>query len=161
MGAVVPMQIIMTTLFWIGLTNIMGIQMLVPLGREKVVLYSEIAGALVDLVINMALIPRMASAGAAIGTLVAEIIVWIVQYIALRVEVEEAYRTVQYKSIAIAVILGTVISMWVKYMNWNEFRTLVLSGILFLGTYFVVLLLLKEPLVCEIKNQMIEKLVKK
>ncbi len=160
-GAVVPMQIIMPTLFWIGLTNIMGIQMLVPLGREKVVLYSEIAGALVDLVINMALIPRMASAGAAIGTLVAEIIVWIVQYIALRVEVEEAYRTVQYKSIAIAVILGTVTSMWVKYMNWNEFRTLVLSGILFLGTYFVVLLLLKEPLVCEIKNQMIEKLVKK
>ena len=160
-GAVVPMQIIMPTLFWIGLTNIMGIQMLVPLGREKVVLYSEIAGALVDLVINMALIPRMASAGAAIGTLVAEIIVWIVQYIALRVEVEEAYRTVQYKIIAIAVILGTVTSMWVKYMNWNEFGTLVLTGILFLGTYFVVLLLLKEPLVWEIKNQMIKKLVKK
>ena len=41
-GSIVPMQIIMPTLLLIGLTNIMGIQMLVPLGREKVVLLSEI-----------------------------------------------------------------------------------------------------------------------
>ena len=37
--AVIPMQVIMPTILFIGLTNIMGIQMLVPLGREKVVLY--------------------------------------------------------------------------------------------------------------------------
>ena len=40
-GSIVPMQIIIPTLLLIGLTNIMGIQMLVPLGREKTVLYSE------------------------------------------------------------------------------------------------------------------------
>ena len=57
----------------------MGIQILVPLGREKVVLYSEIAGAVVDLIINWILIPSMASAGVAIGTLVAEAVVTIWQ----------------------------------------------------------------------------------
>ena len=51
-GSIVPMQIIMPTLLLIGLTNIMGIQMLVPLGREKVVLLSEIAGVIVDCVLN-------------------------------------------------------------------------------------------------------------
>ena len=56
----------------IGLTNIMGIQMLVPLGREKTVLYSEIVGVIVDVILNALLIPRFASAGAAIGTLAAE-----------------------------------------------------------------------------------------
>ena len=48
------MQVIMPTLLFIGLSNIMGIQMLIPLGNEKVVLHSEIVGALVDLAINIA-----------------------------------------------------------------------------------------------------------
>lgn len=160
-GAVIPMQIIMPTLLWIGLTNIMGIQMLVPLGREKVVLYSEIAGALVDLVINLILIPRMASAGAAIGTLVAEIMVWLVQFIALRVDVTEAYRRVQYGKILFAVALGIIASIWIKWMQWGTFVTLAFSGIIFFGVYFIILVLMKEPLVCEIKNQIVEKLPKR
>lgn len=61
-GAIVPMQIIMPTLFFIGLTNIMGMQILVPLGKENIVLYSEIVGAVVDLAINYILIPKYASA---------------------------------------------------------------------------------------------------
>lgn len=160
-GAIIPMQIIMPTLLWIGLTNIMGIQMLVPLGREKVVLYSEIAGALVDLVINLILIPRMASAGAAIGTLMAEIVVWIVQFIALRVDVIEAYRRIQYGKILFAVALGIIASIWTQWMQWGVFVTLVFSGIIFLGVYFMTLVLMKEPLVCEIKNQIVKKLPKR
>lgn len=35
-GAVMPMKLIMPTLVLIGITNILGIQMLVPMGREKV-----------------------------------------------------------------------------------------------------------------------------
>ena len=95
-GAIVPMQIIMPTLFFIGLTNIMGMQILVPLGKENIVLYSEIVGAVVDLAINYILIPKYASAGAAIGTLVAEIAVWIVQYIYLRKQIKDAYKNVRY-----------------------------------------------------------------
>lgn len=60
-GSIIPMQIIMPTLLLIGLTNIMGIQILVPLGREKTVLYSEIAGVIVDVILNALLIPRLAS----------------------------------------------------------------------------------------------------
>lgn len=160
-GAIIPMQIIMPTLLWIGLTNIMGIQMLVPLGREKVVLYSEIAGALVDLVINLILIPRMASAGAAIGTLVAEIVVWIVQFIALRVDVTKAYRRIRYDKILFAIALGIIASIWIKWMQWGAFATLAFSSIIFFGVYFIILVLAKEPLVCEIKNQIVEKLPKR
>ena len=60
-GAIIPMQVIMPTLLFIGLTNIMGIQMLVPLGKEKVVLYSEIAGMIVDIILNALLIPLSAT----------------------------------------------------------------------------------------------------
>lgn len=37
MGAVEPMKIIMPTVLFIGITNVLGIQILVPLGREMAV----------------------------------------------------------------------------------------------------------------------------
>lgn len=154
-GAVKPMQIIMPTLVFIGLTNIMGIQMLVPMGKEKIVLYSEIAGALVDLVINIVLIPRWASAGAAIGTLVAEIIVWIVQYCTLRKDVKSAYLTIDYKTILWAILMAIVGVVWVKTLSINVFFKLIISAVMFFGIYFGVLMIRKDELTIEMKNQLV------
>ena len=111
----------MPTLLFIGLTNIMGIQMLVPLGKEKVVLYSEIAGMIVDIILNALLIPKMASTGAAIGTLAAEIAVFIVQYVALRGIIKEAYRQVHYVAIGSSVLAGGVLAVLIKRMQWGKF----------------------------------------
>ena len=54
MGAVEPMKIIMPTVLFIGITNVLGIQILVPLGREMAVCISVMVGAVVDLMINAA-----------------------------------------------------------------------------------------------------------
>ena len=156
-GAIVPMQIIMPTLFFIGLTNIMGMQILVPLGNEKIVLYSEIIGAAADLLINYFLIPRYASVGAAIGTLVAEIVVWIVQYIYLRNQIKDAYRNVRYGILVVALLLGSVASLWVKKIFSGSFIILLISAVLFYGIYFTVLMLAKEPLIYQIEGSLIEK----
>ncbi|MBA4699324.1 MAG: flippase [Ruminococcus sp.] len=167
-GSIIPMQIIMPTLLFIGLTNIMGMQMLVPLGKEKIVLYSEIAGAVVNLVLNTLLIPRMASSGAAIGTLVAEIVVWLVQYSALHGTVLKAYRKVHYGFILLALALASVASIWVKMLSFSALKpsfatliVLIISAVLFFGMYVLVLTIKKEPLVVEIERQMIGKVVSK
>ena len=128
-GAIIPMQIIMPTLLLIGVTNVLGIQILVPMGKEKVVLYSEIAGASIDILINAILIPKYASSGAAIGTLVAEFVVLAVQYYALRKEVSLAFKEIHYQIIGIALVLGSVTSMWVKVLNIDNFLTLVISSV--------------------------------
>lgn len=159
--AILPMQILMPTLIFIGLTNIMGIQMLIPLGKEKVVLYSEIAGAIVDLAINTVLIPIMASSGAAIGTLVAEMVVWIVQYIALKEDVKETYVKIRYLPIVIGLAISTLFSMPIKLLGLSSFFTLLLSAIVFFGVYLVVLTVAKEKLVNEIEFQILEKILKK
>lgn len=62
--AVLPMQLLMVTLLLIGLSNITGIQILTPMGQEQKVLISIVAGAVVDFVLNLALIPRYSSSGA-------------------------------------------------------------------------------------------------
>lgn len=160
-GAIIPMQIIMPTLIFIGLTNIMGIQMLVPLGREKVVLYSEIVGMIVDIILNALLIPKMAATGAAIGTLAAEAAVFIVQYVALKKVVNEAYQQVHYAAIICSVLAGGVLAILIKKMQWGSFLTLCTSAVVFFGVYFLLLTIVKEPLVIEMEKQVFGKVFKK
>lgn len=159
--AIVPMQMIMPTLLFIGLTNIMGIQILVPLGKEKIVLYSEIAGVIVDVIINALLIPSMASSGAAIGTVAAEAAVWIVQFFALRDVVTEAYKRVRYTPLILALLLGSLSSVLTKQLGLGSFLTLCVSALIFFGIYGIVLTIAKEPLVLEIEEQVFGKISKK
>lgn len=160
-GSILPMQIIMPTLLLIGISNILGIQVLVPLGKEKTLLYAEIAGAIVDLLINFILIPRFASAGAAIGTLVAEIVVTLVCIWALKDNVTKTLKQIHYGRITIALLLGTVASLWVKMLGLESFLTLVISAALFFGVYGVYLLIRKEEMIVEIWNMVVGKLVRK
>ena len=139
----------------------MGIQMLIPLGREKVVLYSEIAGAIVDLAINIILIPIMSSSGAAIGTLVAEGVVWMVQYQALKELVKESYLKIKYIPIFLGITLAGILSYFIKSLYLNSFLTLLLSAVIFFAVYLIVLTLAKESLINEIEYQILEKILKK
>ena len=159
--AIIPMQIIMPTLLFIGITNILGIQILVPMGNENIVLYSEIAGAVIDLAINAVLIPRFASAGAAFGTLIAELIVLIVQYITLKKYIIGMFKNIHFLRLSLALLLSGMISIWVKTLNLGNFAILVLSAILFFGAYGLCLLVMKEELVIEIFNQIIKKVKRK
>jgi O-antigen/teichoic acid export membrane protein len=163
-GAVLPMQWIQPTIVFIGITNILGIQILVPLGKEKYVLYSEIAGAIADLIINYLLIPKLASTGAAIGTLTAEFVVLVVQYYVLRKEVTPIFKKLPYVKITAALGLATLASMWVKQLGLHVFFVLVISVILFMGVYVIFLTFAKEPLMIEIvgtvKNKLFQKRLK-
>ncbi len=167
--SILPMQIIMPTLLLIGLTNIMGIQILVPMGKEKYVLISEIFGAVIDLVLNIILIPRFASAGAAFGTMIAELVVWIVQFIVLRKMLTKTYKELRFISILIATIVASGLSILVKFipiaslnlgLTWSCGLTLIMSAVIFFAAYTIVLIVAKEPMVDEIKNMIMKKLKK-
>lgn len=148
-NAVLPMQIIMPTLLFIGMTNVMGIQVLVPAGKEKMVLVSEIAGAVTDLAANALLIPKLASAGAATGTLLAEFVVWTVQFAAIKYVVKKPYEQVRWLCLFPALTAAAASCFWVKFLAAGYFVKLVLSAVLFFGVYFMVLLAVKEPFVTE------------
>lgn len=156
-GSILPMQIIMPTLIFIGMTNIIGIQMLVPLGLEKQVLYSEIAGAIVDLILNAILIPKFASSGAAIGTLVAEIVVLIWQLSVIRIRKVNLYSEIKAYKIIIASVIAIAASIWVKGLFSSYFLILLISAVCFFASYGLILLILKEQLVKEFMNMILSK----
>lgn len=151
--AIIPMKIIMPTILLIGLTNILGIQILVPLGKEKFVLYSEIAGAVVDLLFNVFFIPVHGASGAAMGTLIAEGVVLLVQYMVLRKEICGTFQKICYFRFILATVLGGIASIWILTFRLGSFITLLISAICFFGMYVVTLIVLKEPLVLEIKEK--------
>lgn len=73
MPAVPAMKVIMLTVPLIGFSSLTGLEILVPFHKEKIVLYSEVFGAVIDFVINLWLIPIYGSVGAAVGTVIAEL----------------------------------------------------------------------------------------
>lgn len=158
--AVPAMRIVLPTVFLIGLNNILAIQMLVPLGREKTVFYAELVGAAADLVLDLFLIPRYKSAGAAFGTLIAETLVTLICYIALRKKTAESIKNVSYWKIAVSLLSASLPVLWLKAMPWGDFVTLAAGAILFFGVYLAVLYLLKENLSYELIEQYREKIVR-
>lgn len=157
-GAVLPMQIIMPTVLIVGITNIFGIQMLVPLGKEKIVLYSEITGALTDLLLNTLLIPILGPSGAAIGTLAAEIAVFCMQFAALGEDATTMFKSIGYCKIAVALLLSVSCAVLTLFVHLGNFMTLALSAVIFFSVYGLLLLLMKEQLINEIYNGIIAKM---
>lgn len=155
-GAVIPMIVIMPTLLFIGMTNLIGIQMMVPQGREKQVFWSEVWGAVIDFAINMALIPKYGAAGAAIGTLIAELVVLIVQLIYVRTEVRHIFIGIPVIKILLSCMVAGLAALPVKLMDWNTVITLILSGIIFFGVYLLLLVIQRESLTIETLGSIIK-----
>lgn len=158
--SVAPMQILMPTILIVGLTNVMGIQMLVPLGKEKVVLYSAIAGAVANLIINFSLIPYFESSGAAIGTLVAEMVVFVVQYIALKDKLHSVFIQFSYWKIIVSIMISVVSTLWIKAINLPCIWVLIISACLYFGVYLTFLNVFKEQLVINLERPILKKIFK-
>ena len=155
-NSVMPMIVIMPTLIFIGLTSVTSLQILVPTKRENVVLFTSIVAALVDIVINALLIPSMKSTGAAIGTLIAEFLVFIIQVCVLRKNILPIMRNVGIIRILFATALSCAVSFWVVGLPIGNFGILLLGAALFFFAYALVLLFLKDPFAIEIKNRLID-----
>lgn len=150
-GATLPMQLLMPTVFLIAISGLTGNQMLVPLGRERVVMTSVICGALVDFGLNWLFIPKWGAAGAAAATLVTEFVVLAVQLFFLRSLAWKVARGVRYRPILVSLLAATAVGfLTYRFLHIpSYFWTLAVSAVLFFGTYFALLLLQKEPFLCE------------
>lgn len=114
---VVPLLMVLSFMIpVIGCSNVIGIQLLVPSGREKLLTVSVSVGALVNVILNLGLIYWYASTGAAIASLLAEIVVTSVQFFFVRKEI----RVIRIIKIALRYVLfgglmaavGFVVSMF-------------------------------------------------
>ncbi|TPH04835.1 flippase [Haemophilus haemolyticus] len=157
LASVEPMQIIMPTVFLIALSNLMGWQILVPMDREKQIVFSTIIGAIVGGIINIFVIPYLGVNGAAIANLCAECAVVVVQIILLRKFIFPILAKINIWKMLIALFISTGVTLLIPF-NSNEIINLLLSSILFFGSYLISLLILKEPMVYQIFSSVLNKI---
>lgn len=160
-GSIIPLQILALIIFIVGLSNLTGIQMLIPLKKEKYLCYSVVIAAVINMLLNLLLIPQYGAVGVAISVMVAEASILIYQVCILRVYSQVLFGNISYIRIMIALTLSVCVSMWLNvYLNYHETIVFLISAILFFISYFSILLLVKEPFVFTVLNQIKSKLIK-
>lgn len=160
--AIAPMQVISWTIILIGLSNITGMQVLVPTNREKYTTLSTVYGAIVNLIINAIAIPSLGATGAAIGTVAAEFTVLIAQLYYLKNELIQMLSGVQYLKIGASLVVALLaLGLLKKTISIDDlFLDLCASAFIYFGVYFILLIIEKERLVYQYYKQYKEKIIK-
>lgn len=160
LGAVLSMQFLTIAVIPIGITGVLGIQVLTPLEKEKYLLISVIVGAVIDLLLNFILISPYGSSGAAFATMIAEFAVLFVQIYYTR----ELLFKIIHQIVGIRYLFTVGISalgmILVKSLQLSHFWLLCVEGIIFFGSYAVILVLLKDDFILNFLENFYKKLKK-
>lgn len=148
-------------ILFVSLTNLMGIQILYPMDKIKIVICSVSGGALLNLILNVLLIPSMGATGAAISTLAAEIIVLLIQLL-----LGSDYYPFKLKSLFNGrYILATLImGMFVYAITLivkSQVLELLFGSIVGFIAYISILISMKDKLTVETINLIMNKIHRK
>ena len=144
----VPLAIIMSPIILIvGITNTIGHQYLLPMKKHKVFTGSVSCGAVVNLLLNLILIPLYGAIGACVATLCAELTVACVQIFFSKSELHFIYylrSTVKY-IVASVIMLALIITLGhIIDSGFERLAAQLTCGVI---TYFVLIIIMKDTFV--------------
>lgn len=155
MPAIPVMQIEIIATMFIGMTNVIGVQLFIPMDREKYVFHSTLCGAIAGIILNSLLIPTLGASGAAISTVSAEATVIIVQLILLcKLRIKVIVPSDLIKVLA-STALASIVAFFASRSLTGIISSLFVSCISFGVVYLGLLLLTREKaLMLVIKGRM-------
>lgn len=149
LDAVTTLRILICCIVPLVLTNLFGNQILIPSGNEKRYSQSVFVGMWINLGLNVLMIPTMGSVGAAIGTLITEL--WNVIWMSCGAKDyrKMLIRSISYKIYLVSLVIAVLLSLGLAYLiKFNFlFWKLSFAAVIFFGTYYFILLLVKEPII--------------
>ena len=149
--SIMTLRLLSPIIVIISLSNIIGMQILYPQGKENLVIISTAVGAAVNFSLNLILIPHYAQYGAAFATTVAEVCVTTTQLI-----IGARYIPIKIFSrgfidvFAGALIAGAVCYGLIGIIPWGNIASLAVCGAVCPAVYIGFLLLRKYPLAGEV-----------
>lgn len=142
---------------FISMSNVTGIQYMVPTGMIKQYSNSVISGACINFVCNLFLIPKMGAYGAIVASCIAEASVTLIQLVYIKKELGTKFFDLSYlKLIFSAFIMYGVVVLIGKVMQASLLCNLVQAAI-GASMYFVLLLLLKEELLMNLVRKVLKR----
>ena len=154
------MNVISPIFLFIGLSNVIGTQYLLPTKRQKEYTISVVCGAIVNFIINISLIWNYGAIGASIGTVVAEFSVTAVQVFFVRkdfkaLKILNSSRNYLFASLIMFVICLVIRSI-VRKPYFSMALQVAIGGII----YLAILIILEDKFVFEIIDRIRKKFKK-
>ncbi len=151
-GAILPMRIVMPLMLIIGYEQIMIIQILSPMKKDRSILINSIWGGIIALILNILLVKTYWAVGSSVVWVISELVVLTsAQYFVTKfVGVNFPFRTLAYDLLTMIPIL--IINIIIGVFINNQIGALFV-GIFLTSLYYFVL-------ICYIrKNQLINKMI--
>ena len=144
-------------MFFIGWTNIMGIQILIPHNKNKEFMLSTTIPAIVSVGLNLLLLPKLGYIGAAIVSVLTEVLVWLIQLFYTRSYVREVPILGSLIKIIISSGVMYGILLFIKqFLNVSPMINVGLYAILGAIIYASLILILKVINPNELKQQLLK-----
>lgn len=159
-GAVVPLKIMAPLLFVLGYEQILVIQGLMPLKKDRSILVNSVIGATVGLTLNFLIVPRLESTGTAIVWVLSEMSVLIIAQFYMQKYMGICFPYKQFLLNVLFVVPLSLLDWVISYLPFNSFVH-ILSAIAITSIYVLALHLcfLKNSVVNIMLNQLFDKLI--
>ena len=145
-------------MFFIGWTNIMGIQILIPHNKNKEFMVSTTIPAILSVGLNLLFLPKLGYVGAAIVSVLTEALVWGIQLFYTRIYLKEVTILKPMFKIVVASGLMYTILLYLKTsLSFSPTLNVVVYAILGVIIYLVCILVFKVVRLKELKEQLSKK----
>ena len=143
-------------MFFIGWTNIMGIQILIPHNKNKEFLTSTTVPAIVSVGLNLLLLPKFGYIGAAIVSVLTEVFVWGIQLYFTRKYLKDVpiYKSTV-KIFLASILMYFALSFLKTILTFIPIINVVVYTIFGVILYSLLILLFKVVSLKEIKEQLL------
>lgn len=156
--AVLSSQIVAPVILLVGISNVMGIQVLYPKGKINLVITSCLIGAITDLILNICLIPSFSYEGTAVAYLGAEVATTFSMYFIAR-----EYLPIRYihKSHLVyllgSVLMAVMMVSALRLLPYSDLPLLIIIGLSGILVYGITLLIGRDALLWNLINRLIKR----
>lgn len=156
--SILASQIVAINIISVGISNVMGMQILYPMGKINIVILCTFLGAITNVITNVLLIPRYGHYGTAVAFAMTEFVVTVSMYFIGRKYIPIRLLKRQHLNYLISgVVMGIVLYIIAKqnYSNIITLLSMFLTGLL---VYGICLTALHDPISKLIMNTVTSKL---
>jgi O-antigen/teichoic acid export membrane protein len=138
-------QITSPIIFFIGLSNVLGMQILYPMGRINTVIKCTLIGAIVNVVLNIGLIPFISQYGTAVATFGAEFAVTFSMFILGKKYIPIKYMSKDFLNYILGVIAMGIALYFINKIHTSNIMMLIYMVLGGCAVYFAFLSWRKDP----------------
>lgn len=154
----VAIDIMIARMFFIGWTNIMGIQILIPHNKNREFMLSTTIPAFVSVGLNLLLIPSLGFIGASITSVLTEALVWVIQYYYTRSYLKEVpILSSMLKIILSSSLMYIILLLLQPLLKFSSVVNVGIYGILGAVFYISFILVFRVVNIKELKEQFLKK----